>query len=61
VPGTVIVFDEYLINDSWRQDEFKAFQEWVATNSVEYRYLTASFYSKQVSVKILSRGGVGHV
>lgn len=61
VPGTVIVFDEYLVNDSWRQDEFKAFQEWVSANTVEYRYLTVSFYSKQAAVKILARKGSDHV
>ena len=61
IPGTVIVFDEYIINKTWRLDEFKAFQEWVATNGVEYRYLTVSFYSKQVSVKILARKGKANV
>ncbi|HDV5737353.1 TPA: class I SAM-dependent methyltransferase, partial [Legionella pneumophila] len=54
-PGTIIVFDEYIGNINWRQDEFKAFQEWVKENKVEYRYLTASFYTKQVSVQILKR------
>lgn len=55
VDGTVITFDEYICNKSWRDDEFKAFQEWVSKNNVKYEYLTASFYTKQVSVKILSR------
>ena len=27
IPGTVIVFDEYIGNKNWREDEFKAFQE----------------------------------
>lgn len=54
-PGTIIVFDEYIGNINWRQDEFKAFQKWVKENKVEYRYLTASFYTKQVSVQILKR------
>lgn len=57
VPGTIIVFDEYIGNISWRQDEFKAFQEWVKENKVKYRYLTASFYTKQVSVQILNKKG----
>lgn len=56
VPGTVIVFDEYIGNKTWREDEFKAFQEWVAAHRVRYRYLTYSLYSKQVSVVILERG-----
>lgn len=55
VPGTVIVFDEYIGLKTWREDEFKAFQEWVAAHAVKYEYLTVSFYSKQVSVRILER------
>ncbi|KGP64055.1 hypothetical protein EP47_03800 [Legionella norrlandica] len=55
IPGTIIVFDEYIGNATWRQDEFKAFQEWVKGNKVKYRYLTASFYTKQVSVQILDK------
>lgn len=55
VPGTVIVFDEYLVNKSWRDDEFKAFQEWVAEHHVDYQYLAASLYTKQVAVRILTR------
>lgn len=58
VPGTIIVFDEYIGNKTWRLDEFKAFQEWVQSKGVEYEYLTASFYTKQVSVRILRRRGV---
>ena len=56
VPGTIIVFDEYIGNKTWREDEFKAFQEWVSANGIRYRYVTASPYTKQVSVEILERG-----
>lgn len=55
IPGTVIVFDEYLINKTWKDDEFKAFQEWVILNNVKYEYIAASMYTKQAAVKILSR------
>jgi Flp pilus assembly protein TadD/predicted O-methyltransferase YrrM len=58
VPGTIIVFDEYIGNKTWREDEFKAFQEWVAARQVRYRYLTYSLYTKQVSVQILERAPV---
>ena len=27
VPGTIIVFDEYMMNPHWMEDEYKAFQE----------------------------------
>lgn len=54
VEGTIIIFDEYIGNESWRNDEFKAFQEWVDKYKVQYQYLSVSFFSKQVIVKILS-------
>jgi hypothetical protein len=54
VEGTIIIFDEYIGNESWRNDEYKAFQEWVDKYKVQYQYLSVSFYSKQAIVKILS-------
>lgn len=54
--GTVVVFDEYIINKTWRDDEFKAFQEWVSAKRITYEYITVSFFSKQVAVRILSTG-----
>jgi tetratricopeptide (TPR) repeat protein len=50
--GTVIVFDEYIGNYNWREDEFRAFQEAVLSNGWEYEYLCFSFMTKQVVVRI---------
>ena len=52
-PGTVIVFDEYLGNETWREDEFKAFQEAVRKFGWKYEYLCFSFMTKQVVVRIV--------
>ncbi|MCM8736754.1 class I SAM-dependent methyltransferase [Azospirillum sp. A1-3] len=52
-PGTVIVFDEYIGNRSWRDDEYRAFQEFAAENAVRYEYFAASPYTKQVAVRVL--------
>ncbi|MGZ8252782.1 MAG: class I SAM-dependent methyltransferase, partial [Methylophilaceae bacterium] len=52
VEGTVIVFDEYIGNEHWREDEFKAFQEAVLKNGWQYEYLCFSFFTKQVAVRI---------
>ena len=54
-PGTVIVFDEYLGNESWRNDEFKAFQESVLKYGWKYEYLCFSFVTKQVVIRILNQ------
>lgn len=53
VPGTVIVFDEYIGNEHWREDEFKAFQEAVAVYGWDYEYLCFSVFTKQVAVRML--------
>lgn len=52
-PGTVIVFDEYIGNRSWRDDEYRAFQEFAAETAVRYEYFAASPYTKQVAVRVL--------
>jgi hypothetical protein len=51
-PGTVIVFDEYIVNDRWAEDEFKAFQEAVAARGWSYEYLAFSVQTGQGSVRI---------
>jgi len=51
-PGTVIVFDEYIGNEKWREDEFKAFQEAVLKYDWKYEYLCFSFMTKQVVIRI---------
>ncbi len=51
VKGTVIVFDEYLNYPSWREHEFKAFQEFVLAHCLQYRY--AGFASSHSSVAVV--------
>lgn len=50
--GSIIVFDEYIGNLSWKEDEFKAFQEFIAQTGWGYEYLSFNFYTKQVVVKL---------
>ena len=52
VKGTVIIFDEYIGNQHWREDEFKAFQEAVKAYGWSYEYIAFSFFTKQVMVLI---------
>ena len=50
---TVLVFDEFLMNESWEQDEFKALEEFCATNQLTYEVIALSFFTKQVAVKLV--------
>jgi len=52
VPGTVLVFDEFLGNPNWREDEFKAFQEAASEFGWQYEYLAFSLISYQAVVLI---------
>ncbi|WP_348771503.1 tetratricopeptide repeat protein [Azospirillum sp. SYSU D00513] len=51
-PGTVLVFDEYIGNRTWREDEHKAFQEFVRDQGVAYQCFAISPFTKQVAVRI---------
>ena len=51
-PGTIIVFDEYFNYPGWKNDEFKAFHEFISTSSYNYRYLTYNRLGQQVAITI---------
>jgi len=53
VPGTIIVFDEYLSHATWRQDEFRAWRECCKRFGWRYEYLAFSLSSKQAVVRVL--------
>ena len=52
--GTVIVFDEYFNYPNWENHEFKAWQEFVQSRGIGYRYL--GFARQQAAVEITSPG-----
>jgi len=55
VPGTVIVFDEYFNFPGWEQDEFRAWQEFVAENKIEYEYLGFVSSHQEVAVRVVKK------
>jgi len=52
VPGTVLVFDEYLMNPRWREDEHKALVEVGQRSGWTWRYAAFSMLSHQAVVEI---------
>ena len=51
--NTILVFDQFLINESWEEDEFKALNEFCSNNKLDYKVLAVSFFTKQVAVKLV--------
>ena len=50
---TVLIFDQFIINESWEQDEFKALNEFCSANDLSYEVVAISFFTKQVAVKLI--------
>ena len=50
---TILVFDEFLTNPNWEEDEYKALIEFCELNGFGYEVVAVSFASKQVAVKII--------
>lgn len=53
VPGTVIVFDEYINYPGWQKDEFKAWQEFVKKHKLKYEYIGYVSKHQKVAVRVL--------
>jgi hypothetical protein len=53
VSGTIIVFDEYFNYVGWRHHEYKAFQEFISSTGLSYRYIGLVPGHQQVAVQIL--------
>ena len=53
VPGTVIIFDEYINYPGWELDEFKAWQEHVAKHNVDYDYIGRVSRHQKVAIRVI--------
>ena len=51
VPGTVLVFDDYLGFPNWQHGEYLAWQQFVTARGLSYRYL--AFGNTPVAVIVL--------
>ena len=51
--GTVILFDEYFNYPGWREHEYKAFQEFIASRSLQYYYLAYNTSEWNAAVQIV--------
>ena len=52
VPGTVIIFDEYINYPGWELDEFRAWQEHCAKYGVRYEYIGRVSRHQKVAIRV---------
>ena len=53
VPGTILIFDEYIGHPTWRQDEFRAWRECCKRFGWKYEYLAFSLCTTQAVVRVI--------
>ena len=51
---TILIFDEFLMNNNWEEDEYKALEEFCSNNKFKYEVLGISFFTKQVAVRLIA-------
>ena len=49
---TILIFDEFIMNAKWEEDEFKALNEFCDNLGFSYEVIAISFFTKQVAVKL---------
>lgn len=52
--GTIIEFDEYFNYPNWQQHEYKAWQEFVTDNNIQYRYIAMTAHDGKVAIEIMA-------
>ena len=52
-PRTVLVFDEFLVNNDWEKDELKALEEFCAEFGFSYKVEAISLFTKQMACRLL--------
>ena len=52
---TILIFDEFIINDNWQEDEFKALNEFCVLKGFSYEVLIVSLFTKQAVIRLLAK------
>ena len=52
VPGSIIIFDEFINYHGWEEGEFKAFTEFIAERRLPFEYVAYSRVGSQVAIRI---------
>ncbi len=50
---TILIFDEFIINSDWENDEFRALEEFCKANGLDYEVIAVSLYTKQVVLRLV--------
>ncbi len=49
---TILIFDEFLSNANWEQDEYKALNDFCSIHGQRYEVIAISYMTKQIAIKL---------
>ena len=52
VPGSIVVFDEYLANPGWEDEEHRAWLETVAAHQLDFEYIAFGPFTRQAAIRV---------
>ena len=52
---TILIFDRFIINSNWEEDEYRALNEFCAKHHYTYEVIAVSYFTKQVAVKLVEK------
>ena len=55
--GSVVLFDDFLAHETWRDDEKRAWDEAIAENGLAVEVVAASLLSKQCCFRVVRKDG----
>ena len=55
--GSVVLFDDFLAHETWRDDEKRAWDEAIEENGLEVEVVAASLLSKQCCFRVMRKDG----
>ena len=50
---TILVFDEFIVNENWEDDEYKAFNQFCDEQGYEVEVIAVSLFTKQVVCRVV--------
>ena len=57
---TVLVFDEFIVNENWEEDEYRAFNQFCDEHGYQFEVIAVSLFTKQVACRIMKSDDVAY-
>ncbi len=50
---TILIFDEFLMNEVWEEDRYRVLMEFCAANACDFEVIVISLFTKQIGLELV--------